>query len=91
SAPLILAIKPSTEVGRKRIEDYLDDQEPGRFSAATLKSAAQNIRSSWTQSAHLSGRIKKIRIKAVATPGAAAYALLLGYLCPNRQFMTQLS
>lgn len=80
SAPLILAIKPGTEVGRKRIEDYLDDQEPGRFSAATLKSAAQNIRSSWTQSAHLSGRIKKIRIKAVATPGAAAYALLLGYL-----------
>jgi hypothetical protein len=80
SVPLILAIKPGTEVGRERIEGFLDDQEPGRFSTATLKSATRNIRSSWTQSGHLSGRVKKIRTKAAATPGAAAYALLLGYL-----------
>lgn len=80
SIPLLLEIKPGAEVSRERIESYLEDRDPGRFSAATLKSTAQNIRSSWTQSGHLVGRVKKVRKQAAATPGAAAYALLLGYL-----------
>jgi hypothetical protein len=45
-----------------------------------LKSTAQNINSTWTKSGHLRGRAKKIRSRAKATPGAAAYALLQGYL-----------
>jgi hypothetical protein len=80
SAPLILNIKEGRLVGREDIEGFLDDHEPGRFSSATLGSTARNIRSSWTQSGHLVGTVKKRRIRANATPGATAYALLLGYL-----------
>jgi hypothetical protein len=43
------------------MEEFIDAQEPGRFSKATLKSTAQNINSSWTQSGHLTGRVRKVR------------------------------
>lgn len=65
---------------REALEEYIDNLETGRFSPATLKSTAQNINSSWTQSGHILGRVKKFRAKAKATPGAASFALLLGYL-----------
>jgi len=67
-------------VTREALEEYIDNLETGRFSPSTLKSTAQNINSSWTQSGHLQGRVKKVRLKPKATPGAVSYALLLGYL-----------
>ncbi|MDP2647479.1 MAG: hypothetical protein Q8P24_21325 [Desulfobacterales bacterium] len=67
-------------VNREALEGFIDNLEPGRFSPATLKSTAQNINSSWTQSGHLRGRVKKVRTEAKATPGAVSFALLLGYL-----------
>lgn len=45
-----------------------------------MKSTAQNINSTWTQSGHLQGRVKKIRSQPKATPGSVSYALLLGYM-----------
>jgi hypothetical protein len=45
---------------------------------------AQNINASWTKSGHLAGRAKKIRQKHRPTPGAASFALLLGYLIGAR-------
>jgi hypothetical protein len=66
------------------MEEFIDAQEPGRFSKATLKSTAQNINSSWTQAGHLSGRVRKVRAQALATPGTVAFALLLGYLTGHR-------
>jgi hypothetical protein len=65
---------------RETMEEFIDNIETGRYSKATLKSTAQNINSSWTKSGHLSGRAKKIRSQAVATPGALAFALFIGYL-----------
>ena len=67
-------------VTREALEEFIDNQEPGRFSKATLKSTAQNINSTWTQSGHLQGRVKKIRSQPKATPGSVSYALLLGYM-----------
>ncbi len=67
-------------VTREALEEFIDDQEPGRFSKATLKSTAQNINSTWTQSGHLQGRVKKVRSQPTATSGSVSYALLLGYL-----------
>ena len=67
-------------VTREALEGFIDNQDPGRFSKATLKSTAQNINSTWTQSGHLQGRIKKVRSQPKATPGSVSYALLLGYL-----------
>src|SRR5664279_780143 len=62
------------------LEEFIEHQQPGRFSTATLKSTAQNINSSWTQTGHLLGRARKTRAHAIATPGSVAYALFLGYL-----------
>lgn len=80
TAPFVLGFQEGATVTREAIEEFIDAQEPGRFSKATLKSTAQNINSSWTQAGHLVGRVRKVRTCAVATPGAVSFALLLGYV-----------
>jgi hypothetical protein len=80
TAPFVLGFQEGASVTREAMEEFIDAQEPGRFSKATLKSTAQNLNSSWTQSGHLSGRVRKVRARAVATPGAVSLALLLGYV-----------
>lgn len=80
TAPFVLGFREGATVTREAMEEFIDAQEPGRFSKATLKSTAQNINSSWTQSGHLAGRVRKVRARAVATPGAVSFALLLGYV-----------
>ncbi len=80
TAPLVLAFQEGATVTREGMEAFIDAQDPGRFSKATLKSTAQNINSSWTQSGHLAGRVRKMRARAVGTPGAVSFALLLGYV-----------
>lgn len=67
-------------VTKEALEALIDSKEMGRFSEATLKSTARNINATWTKSGHLTGRVKKIRTQATATPGSVSYALLLGYL-----------
>jgi hypothetical protein len=84
SAPFILATAVGAVVSCEATMAYLDDLDPGRFSKVTLHSAAKNINATWTQSGHLTGRAKKIRTRAAATPGSAAFALLLGYMQGNR-------
>lgn len=80
SAKFILEFTQGKVVTREALEEFIDSKEPGRFSKATLKSVAQNINSSFTKSGHLIGKAKKIRSKAAATAGSAAFALFLGYL-----------
>ncbi|MBN8436952.1 MAG: hypothetical protein J0L95_02735 [Candidatus Accumulibacter sp.] len=80
TAPFILGFQEGSTVTREAMEEFIDAQEPGRFSKATLKSTAQNTNSSWTQSGHLAGRVRKVRARAVATPGTGSLALLLGYV-----------
>jgi len=80
TAPFILDFQEGATVAREALEEFIDNQEPGRFSKATLKSTAQNINSSWTQAGHLTGRVRKMRSRAVATPGTVSFALLLGYV-----------
>lgn len=80
SAPFVLRFQEGSTVSRESLEEQIDNQEPGRFSKATLKSTAQNINSTLTKSGHLHGKARKIRSQATPTPGAVAYALFLGYL-----------
>ena len=84
SAPFILGMAEGTTTGREEMEVFLEEVEPGRFSKATLRSTAQNLNGSWTQSGHLTGHVRKVRRRPEATPGAAAYALLLGYVTGER-------
>ena len=80
SAAFIQSYSHGEKVTREALEEFIDNQEPGRFSKATLKSTAQNINATWTKSGHLTGRVIKIRSRPEATCGAMSYALLLGYL-----------
>lgn len=80
TTPFIMKFSEGDVVGREMLEQFIEHQQPNRFSPATLKSTAQNINSSWTQTGHLTGRTRKIRTQAKATPGSVSYALLLGYL-----------
>lgn len=84
SRPFILSTAIGHAVVREELEYFLDELEPDRFSKATLKSTAQNINSTWTQSGHLVGRVKKIRTQSKATPGSVAYMLLLSFLTGAR-------
>jgi hypothetical protein len=58
-----------------------EQKHPGRFSPKMLKSLAQNCASTWTQSGHLWGAVRKQRIRAEATPYAASYAALIATVC----------
>ena len=77
---IIFSLPENSILSRETTEKFIDSLVQNRFSAASLKSMAQNINSSWTHSGHLNGKAKKIRTKAIATPAAISYALYLGYL-----------
>lgn len=49
-----------------------------RHNDSVLESVASRAGSSWTQSGHLEGRMRKVRRRVEPTPGAAAMALWLG-------------
>jgi len=63
------------------IASVFEQKYPGRFSPKMLKSLAQNCASTWTQSGHLRGAIKKQRVRAEPTPFIAAYAALIATVC----------
>ncbi len=50
---------------------------PERFSEKMLRSLAQNCASSWTQSGHLKGAVKKLRQRVMPTPPTVALAALI--------------
>lgn len=84
TTPFLLSMSEGETMNRQALENFINAQEPGRFSQGTIKSTARNIGSSWTQSGHLVGHTHKIRRRAQPTAGSVAYALLLGYLTGNR-------
>jgi len=57
---------------------FIEKQYPGRFSDKMLLSLVQNLHSSWTQSGHLTGKMKKIRQNLPDCHTAVCYALFLG-------------
>ncbi len=79
SAPYFLELPLGAITTSDDLVEFLDGEVHGRFNPTTLRAIAQRIGSSWTQSGHLDGKVKKVRTKAEATPAAAAYAMFLGY------------
>lgn len=53
---------------------------PSQYSELNRKKIARNAASSWTQSGHLAGRVKKIRRQVKPTTVAVTMALFLGHL-----------
>lgn len=78
-APHVWTSPIGSSVARESVEAFVSDRFPNRFSPATLKSIAQNINATLTQSGHLVGRVRKRREQASPTAGSVAYALLLGH------------
>lgn len=77
---------------RQEMEGLFAERFPERFSAATLKSVAQNVNGTWTNAGYLTGRTKKHRAEPQIRAVNVAFALFLGYLqgaTGNRLFTSE--
>ena len=74
----VLRLAVGEELVRARFIDAIRDAVGSRMNEAVLDKVARNSASSWAQSGHLEGRVRKIRRQIVPTPGTAAMALWLG-------------
>lgn len=81
TASVIANAMVGSQVQRSQIEAALHGAHPGRMSEKMIRSLAQNCNATWTQSGHLSGRVKKIRQRVSPTPSNAAFAALLATAC----------
>jgi len=80
SAPGVLPLNPGAEFSRQRMTNAVREAVGARLNDSILDKVVRNAASSWTQSGHLRGRVRKHRERVQAPPVAVAYALLLGYL-----------
>lgn len=80
SQAFILAKPLGAAVLRTELEERLAADHQDRFSAASLKSFAQNVNGSWTAAGFLRGRFRKTRAIAVVTPAVVTFCLFLGHL-----------
>ena len=80
TAPAVLALPVGAELVRSRFLDDIRQAAGARLNEAVLDKVARNAASSWAQSGHLQGRMRKIRTRVVPTPGCLAMALWLGAL-----------
>lgn len=79
STEVILSLHPGEHLSRETMEAHLAKDNPDRFSPASLRSFAQNINGTWTQSGYLSGRAKKYRTEQRVTYVNLVFALILGH------------
>lgn len=89
TAPVVLEQPVGAVVAAQILEDAVEAAFPQRYSPKTRLSISQNIAATWAQSGylksgHATGKIKKVRQHPVIGPAAAAFALLLAYLCGAR-------
>ncbi len=84
TAPVIMEQPEGVVVAPALLAAAIDAAFPERYSSKTRLSMSQNAAATWAQSGHLVGKVPKVRARVTAGPAAAAYALLLGYLCGAR-------
>ena len=80
TAEPVLTLTPGEELSRQRITDAIRSAVGDRLNDSTLDKVVRNVSSSWTQSGHLQGRVRKFRQIIRPTPLSTAYALMLGYI-----------
>lgn len=80
SVPFIQSFQLGQKVDRELIEQFIASSCPDRFSAASLKSFAQNLGGTWTAAGYLKGHRNKQRAKPDVTPEATVLFLFLGHL-----------
>ena len=80
SAAAVVRLPVGAELVRSTALDQLRGAVGDRLNPAILDKVARNTASSWTQSGHLTGRVRKIRQRVNPTPLVVAFALWLGHL-----------
>lgn len=78
TASIVLGLGEGEELVRTSLLDELRREVGERMNDSILDKVARNTASSWTQSGHLQGRVRKKRHLVDPTPGAVAIALWLG-------------
>ncbi len=78
TAPTVLDLPLGSELIRATLLDALRGAVGPRLNESILDKVARNTASSWAQSGHLQGRVRKIRQRVDPTPGSLAAALWLG-------------
>lgn len=84
TAAPILSTPIGEDLSRRRLENTLTEAVDNRFNESILDKIVRNASSSWTQSGHLRGRIRKVRQRVQPTPAACAFILLIGYMLGQR-------
>ena len=80
TAGAVLGLPAGAELVRSSFLDELRQVVNSRLNEAVLDKVARNAASSWAQSGHLRGRVRKVRTRVTPTPGSLALALWLGAL-----------
>lgn len=80
----LLDLAPGRELSRQNLTDVLTIHLQSRLNEATIDKVLRNAAASWTQSGHLSGRVRKVRRQVEPSILAVTFALLLGYLLGHR-------
>lgn len=78
--PFMLSQTVGAPLRREAVEAFLAHSYPDRFSAASLKSFAQNVAGTWTAAGLVHGRVRKQRAVVQPHPESVAMLLFLGYL-----------
>ncbi len=84
SVDLVVASPLKEKIHIEKFDENIENFHPGRYSANTRRSAAQNIASSWKQAGYIEGKVKSIRIEPGQTYQTVAFAFLLSYLNGER-------
>lgn len=80
TARTVIELPMGAELVRSNFLDAIRESVGPRLNDSILDKVARNAGSSWTQSGHLEGRVRKVRQRVQSTAGATAYALWLGSL-----------
>jgi hypothetical protein len=80
TADTMVATIAGTQVTPQMFASSVNKTFPKRYSTGVLAGMGRRIASSWQQSGHLQGRLRKVRVQAHIAPASLAYALFLGYL-----------
>ncbi len=78
TAPAVLPLPAGAELVRSTFIEVIRAGAGDRFKETVLDKIARNAASSWSQSGHLHGRMRKLRRRVEPTPGALAFAVWLG-------------
>ncbi len=76
----VLRMPVGSELLRSSMTSAIRVATGNRLNESILDKVARNAGSSWTQSGHLEGRVRKIRREARPTPGSLAFAVWFGSL-----------